>query len=128
MPSRSLRTVLPLATAALLALLAVPAAHAASGTIQGQVNGGNPFPGAFRVVLLQANPGAPRPQRLGAAFTRRGGAFKLSYGGATRRGVRYLVATRPGGGAEAGFPVPVSSLRLAATLGDRGVPRATPRR
>jgi len=33
-----------------------------------------------------------------------------------------MEAVRPGGGAEAGFPVPVSSLKLAATLGDRRVP------
>ncbi len=120
---RTIRAALPLAAAALLVLPLAPAAQAASGTIGGQVNAGDPFPGAFRVTLFQANPGGTKPQRLGAALTRRGGSFTLAYRGATRVGVRYLVAARPGGGAEAGFRAPVSSLRLAATLGDRGVPR-----
>jgi len=113
---------LPLAFVALLALLAAQPAFAASGTIQGQVQG-SPLPRAFRVSLLQANPGGAKPKRLGATMTRRGGSYSLAYKGATRRGVRYLIAVRPGGGAEAGFPVPVSSYRLAAALGDRGVPR-----
>jgi len=110
-----------LASAALLALAAQPAV-AASGTVQGQVQG-NPLPRAFRVSLYQASPGGGQPQRLGTTTTRRGGSYSLAFRGATQGGVRYLVAARQGGGAEAGFPVPVSSLRLAAALGDRGLPR-----
>jgi len=73
-------------------------------------------------VLFQAVPGASSPRVLGTTMAQRNGSFSLRYRGATRRGVRYVVASRPGGAAEAGFPVPVSSLRLATTLGDRGVP------
>jgi hypothetical protein len=111
------------ASVALLLSLVPGSALAAAGTIKGQVNGGNPFPGAFRVTLFQARPGASGPRTLGSTLTRRGGNFTLRYRGATTSGVRYLIAGRRGGGAEAGFPVPVSSLRLAAALGDRHVPR-----
>lgn len=105
-------------------MFALPSSAFGAGTIKGQVQGGNPFPGAFRVVLYQAMPGAQRPTKLGATITRRGGMFRLSYrGSAPRRAVRYLVATRPGGGAEAGFPVPASSYRLATALGAGRVPR-----
>lgn len=112
-----------LASTALIALSAAPSALAASGTISGQVNGGDPLPGAFQVSLYQANPGKSGSGLLGRATTRRGGGFHLRYRNATRRGVRYLVAARFDRGAEAGLPVPLSSLRLAAALGDGGVPR-----
>jgi hypothetical protein len=111
-----------LALAALPALVAAGPAAAAGGTIRGQVQG-DPLPRAFRVSLYQAVPGAAKPQRLGTTTTRRGGSYNLSYSGSRVRGVRYLIAARRGGGAEAGFPVPVSSYRLAAALGDRRVPR-----
>jgi len=104
-----------------------PVALGAGGQIEGQVQGGNPQPGAFRVTLFQAMPGAARPTALGSAMTRRGGDFSLRYRGTTPGdAVRYLIAGRPGGGAEAGFPVPVSVYRLANALGAGSIPaRAT---
>lgn len=112
----------PVAFVALLASLAPTSALGAGGTVEGQVIGGNPSPGAFRVTLFQATPGASAPRALGSTMTRRGGNFTLRYRGATTHGVRYLIAARRGRGANAG-PVPASSLRLAAALGDRRVPR-----
>jgi len=105
------------------ALMAAPtAALGASGQIRGQVQGAGSFPRPFRVTLFQAMPGASSPKSLGSTTTQRNGSFSLRYRGSIRRGVRYLVAHRPGGAAEAGYPVSVSSLRLATALGDRGVP------
>lgn len=107
-----------------LGLLAVaPTALAAHGRLRGQVQGANSLPVPFRVTLFQAIPGASSPRSLGSTMARRNGSFSLRYRGAIRRGVRYVIANRPGGAAEAGFRVSVSALRLAATLGDGRVPQ-----
>ncbi len=39
--------------------------------------------------------------------------------------MKYLLATRPGGAAEAGFPVDGQSYRLGLALGEGAVPRGT---
>ncbi len=104
-----------------ISLFALAAPAAGARTISGTV----PLRG-MNVALLAANPGAARPVVLGTARSGAGGAFSLSYRGAGLTTVKYLLATRPGGGAEAGFPVPGSSYRLAAALGTGQVPaRAT---
>lgn len=113
------------AATALLACLALaaplapaaPAATVGGGTLQGSV----PLRG-MNVVLYAATPGEARPALLGTARSARGGAFSLRYGGSSRRAVKYLVATRPGGGAEAGYPVPGNTYRLGAALGAGAVP------
>ena len=108
---------------ALAAVLIPAAASAAPGP--GVVRGSVPLRG-MNVVLFAAKPGAQRPARLGSTRSGRGGAFALPYRRAGAGTVKYLLATRPGGGAEAGFPVPGSSYRLAAALGAGSVPsRAT---
>jgi sugar lactone lactonase YvrE len=111
------RLLLPLLIAALPA--AFPgAASAASGTIEGTV----PQRG-MNVVLMAATPEAKLPVQLGSAVSGRGGAFTLRYAGASDTAVEYLLATRPGGGAEAGFPIPGQTYRLAAAIGEGAVPR-----
>jgi hypothetical protein len=77
----------------------------------------------MNVSLLAASPGRERPDVLGSGRSRGGGAFSIHYRRAPRSAVKYLVATRPGGAAEAGFPVPASAYRLAAALGAGRVPR-----
>ncbi len=115
---------LPIALLALVlaAVLAPTSALAAKqSTLRGQV----PL-GGMNVVLLAASPGAKRPVALGAGRSNRRGAFSLRYRQAPPGSVKYLIATRPGGGAEAGYPVPGNSYRLAAALGVGAVPgRAT---
>ena len=104
-----------------LALVLTPAAGAAvraSGTVEGTV----PLRG-MNVVLFAAKPGAARPRALGSTRSGAGGRFTLRYRGAFRGPVKYLLATRPGGGAEAGFPVPGNSYRLASAIGAGAVPR-----
>ncbi len=110
-----------LASLALVSLLA-PAAPAAAKqrTLVGTV----PLRG-MNVVLMAATPGARRPVALGSTRSRRGGAFALRYRRSGTRTVKYVVATRPGGAAEAGFPVPGNSYRLAAALGNRAPRRVT---
>jgi sugar lactone lactonase YvrE len=71
----------------------------------------------MNVVLLAATPGKEHQARLGATRSGPGGAFSLRYQRTAKRAVKYLVATRPGGAAEAGFPVPASAYRLAAVIG-----------
>ena len=80
---------------AVTSLLAVTAPAAGARTISGTV----PLRG-MTVALLAANPGAARPVVLGTARSGAGGAFSLSYRGAGLTTVKYLLATRPGGGAE----------------------------
>jgi hypothetical protein len=89
-----------------------------TGTIQGTV----PLSG-MNVVLMAATPGAKAPVKLGSARSIRGGEFELHYRGNDAAGVKYLLATRPGGAAEAGFPIYGQSYRLAAALGEGAVPR-----
>lgn len=105
--------------AALLSLLAAMLpATAGAERLEGRVQGAGALPQPFRVSLLQADSGAPGPVVLGTAMTRRSGTFTLRYrSSASPGGVRYLTAARPGRAAEAGYPVPVSSYRLATVLG-----------
>ncbi len=107
-----------LAAAALAVLLAPGAALAAK---QRQISGTVPMRG-MNVVLYAARPGGSRLYGLGAARSGPGGAYAIRYRGAGDGLVKYLVATRPGGGAEAGFPVPANAYRLAAALGAGPVP------
>ena len=119
--SPRVRVVVALTAALVLTAVLVPGAAlaAAKGSV---VRGTVPLRG-MNVVLLAAKPGANRPATLGSTRSARGGAFVLHY----RRGgsgtVKYLLATRPGGGAEAGFPVAGNTYRLAAALGAGQVPR-----
>jgi hypothetical protein len=89
----------------------------ATGTIHGEV----PLRG-MNVVLMAAAPGAESPVRLGSARSGRG-EFTLRYRGNKSTSVKYLLATRPGGAAEAGFPIYGQSYRLSAALGDGAVPQ-----
>jgi len=78
----------------------------------------------MNVVLMAARPGKQRLYGLGIARSRRGGSFTLRYSKDPPPGsIKYLLATRPGGRAEAGFPVPANSYRLAAALGAGATPR-----
>ena len=105
---------------ACLALMLVPAGALGAG--KGHVVGTVPLRG-MNVVLYAATPGAERPAILGRTRSRRGGRYTLRYRGARPGAIKYLLATRPGGAAEAGYPVPGSSYRLAAAIGASGVPR-----
>jgi hypothetical protein len=89
-----------------------------AGTIAGTV----PLRG-MNVELMAAHPGDRLPERLGAVRSGPGGAFTLPYKGARGNEVKYLLATHPGGAAEAGFPIYGQSYRLAAALGTGAVPR-----
>ena len=122
MPARRSGVAAVLALSALaLALVLTPAAGAAVGAA-GTVEGTVPLRG-MNVVLFAAKPGAARPRVLGATRSGAGGRFTLRYRGASRGPVKYMLATRPGGGAEAGFPVPGNSYRLASAVGAGAVPR-----
>jgi hypothetical protein len=90
----------------------------ASGTISGTV----PLRG-MNVQLMAALPGDRLPVRLGSARSGAGGAFTVHYKGARSGQVTYLLATRPGGAAEAGYPIYGQSYRLAAALGEGRIPR-----
>jgi hypothetical protein len=105
-----------------LALLA-PGAGAAAGAPAGVslLRGSVPQAG-MKVTMLAANPGERRPLVLGHARSRRGGHFVLSYRGASRGAVKYLLATRPCCAAEAGFPVAANSYMLGLALGAGRVP------
>jgi sugar lactone lactonase YvrE len=94
----------------------IPAAKA-TGTLSGTV----PLRG-MNVVLMAATPGAKSPTQLGSSRSGKGGAFTIRYRGNKEASVKYLLATRPGGGAEAGFPIYGQSYRLAAALGEGGFP------
>ena len=91
---------------------------ARSGTISGTV----PLRG-MNVQLMAALPGDRLPARLGTARSGDGGAFAIHYKGARSNQVTYLLATRPGGAAEAGYPIYGQSYRLAAALGEGRIPR-----
>lgn len=117
--SAGFATALLATTALAIAIAVLPRAAGAAdaGTLRGSV----PRSG-LNVVLYAAAPGAERPVVLGATRSGPGGAFVLRYRAASARAVKYVLATRPGGGAEAGFPVPGGSYRLAAALGAGPVP------
>ncbi|HVV90217.1 MAG TPA: NHL repeat-containing protein [Solirubrobacterales bacterium] len=119
------RSITALAALALAALLP-GAAFAAGGGVaddgSGTISGTVPLRG-MTVELMAAHPGDRLPERLGTVRSGAGGAFTLRYEGARGSAVKYLLATRPGGGAEAGHPVDGQSYRLAAALGAGAVPR-----
>jgi DNA-binding beta-propeller fold protein YncE len=97
----------------------VPAGALGAG--KGHVVGKVPLRG-MNVVLYAATPGAARPAVLGRTRSRRGGRYTLRYRGVRPGAIKYLLATRPGGAAEAGYPFPGSSYRLAAAIGAGRVP------
>jgi len=116
------------AVAAVLTLLAslallAPGALAAAGTPPGvsTLHGNVPQRG-MTVTMLAANPGERGPAVLGRARSRSGGRFTLRYRTPSRAAVKYLLATRPCCAAEAGFPVPANSYKLALALGAGRVP------
>jgi hypothetical protein len=96
------------------------AASAAGGS--GTISGTVPLRG-MNVQLMAALPGDRLPVRLGSARSGAGGAFTVHYEGARPGQVAYLLATRPGGAAEAGYPIYGQSYRLAAALGEGALPR-----
>ena len=121
MPPRRL-ALPPTILAALLAIAAIlPGAALAAGG-RGTITGTVPQRG-MNIQLLAARPGAGTPSRLGATRSGRGGRFTLRYRGARANTVKYLLATRPGGAAEAGYPIYGQSYRLAAALDQGPVPR-----
>ncbi len=75
------------------------------------------------VALFAASGGNEQPVVLGRARSAAAGSFSLSYKASGSAAVKYLVTTRPGGAAEAGFPVSASAYRLAAALGAGAVPK-----
>lgn len=109
---------MPSLAALLFVVSLLSAAAAPAATLSGKVT----QPG-MNVVLMAARDGGKEPLRLGQARSRGDGSFTLGYRSAPRATVKYLLATAPGGGAEAGLPVPRSSYRLAAALGAGPVPR-----
>lgn len=129
--ARRARRMTALAAAALAAvasLAALPSGASAAGgsgsvtlvpkvTSTGTIQGTVPLNG-MNVVLLAATPGAKAPVKLGSARSIRGGEFELHYRGNDAAGVKYLLATRPGGAAEAGFPIYGQSYRVALALGE----------
>jgi sugar lactone lactonase YvrE len=126
--ARRIPTLALAALAALVALAALPgAALAISGsgsatfvpkvTSTGTVEGSVPLSG-MNVVLMAAKPGAKAPVKLGSARSTVGGEFEIHYRGNEAASVKYLLATRPGGAAEAGFPIYGQSYRVALALGD----------
>jgi hypothetical protein len=124
--TRRARRTLALALAALVTVVALPATASATGGGNadlvpvmkggGTIRGTVPF-ADMNVVLMTAKPGAAAPVRLGSARSISGGEFKVHFD-TDAGGVKYLLATRPGGAAEAGFPVDGRSYRLAAALGE----------
>jgi hypothetical protein len=117
-------SLLPLLIAALLALAIAPLPAAAApeavavgeGTGQYGTLAGTVPQSGMDVTLMEARAGAKAPVRLGSARSTAGGKFALRFRGAEPSTVKYLIATRPGGGAEAGFPIYGQSYRLALAL------------
>src|ERR1700743_3217556 len=97
---------------------AAPAASGGAGAKgSGTISGTVPLRG-MNVQLMAALPGDRLPVRLRAARSGAGGAFAVNYKGARPANqVTYLLATRPGGAAEAGYPIYGQSYRLGAALG-----------
>ncbi len=115
------RAPLLVASLACLGLMLVPTGALGAGKSRLLV-GTVPLRG-MNVVLYAARPGAAKPAVLGHTRSRSGGRYRLRHRSARAGAVKYLLATRPGGGAEAGYPVPGTSYRLAAAIGAGGVPR-----
>lgn len=113
MPSRLLKATLLLfallsAASAANALGAPAEVGTGTGTGQyGTLSGIVPQPG-MNVVLMEAEPGATAPVRLGSARSNAGGVFNLRFRGAEAEGVKYLLATR-------------GAYRLGLALGDGAV-------
>ena len=120
MPARR-TTAAVLTLLASLALLAPGASSAATPPGISTLHGSVPQ-GGMTVTMLAANPGERRPVVLGHARSRGGGRFVLRYRSASRAAIKYLLATRPCCAAEAGFPVPADSYKLALALGAGRVP------
>jgi hypothetical protein len=112
------RCLAALSTFLVVALMPGTALAKGSGTISGTV----PLRG-MNVQLMAALPGDRLPVRLGTARSGTGGAFAVHYKGARPNQVAYLLATRPGGAAEAGYPIYGQSYRLGAALGEGAIPR-----
>jgi sugar lactone lactonase YvrE len=104
----------------ILAVVLLPGSALAKGS--GTISGTVPLRG-MNVRLMAALPGDRLPVRLGSARSGAGGAFTVHYEGARPSQVTYLLATRPGGAAEAGYPIYGQSYRLAAALGEGTIPR-----
>jgi hypothetical protein len=121
---RAASILLPMAAVIAFAALLAPCAALAGGKRR-VLRGTVPLRG-MNVVLMAATAGRQRPAVLGRAQSGRGGGFAIRYPVAAPGAVKYLLATRPGGAAEAGFPVPANAYRLGAALGTGlGPPRAT---
>ncbi len=121
LPARRHAAVAALGLLASIALLA-PASAPAAGAGNGRLLAGTVPLRGMNVMLLAARPGQPRPSVLGVARSGRRGAFAIRYRRNPVRAVKYLIATRPCCGAEAGFAVSANSYRLAAALGVGRVP------
>ena len=121
MPARRTATVVVTLLAS-FALLAPGAASAAGSPPGVSVLSGNVPQRGMTVTMLAANPGERRPVVLGHARSRGGGRFVLRYRSPSRSAIEYLLATRPCCAAEAGFPVPANSYKLALALGAGRVP------
>jgi hypothetical protein len=104
----------------ILAVVLLPGSALAKGS--GTISGTVPLRG-MNVRLMAALPGDRLPVRLGSARCGAGGAFTVHTAGARPSQVTYLLATRPGGAAEAGYPIYGQSYRLAAALGEGTIPR-----
>ena len=103
------------------AMLAMPTGASAM-KIAGKIQGTVPMGGMY-IVLSAARPGKQRLYGVGFARSRRDGSFSLRYEKPPRGSIKYLIATRPGPGAEAGSSVSRNSYRLAAALGSGDIPR-----
>jgi hypothetical protein len=122
LPTRRPRVLLLTIFVVALAVAALaPGAALAKGS--GTISGTVPLRG-MNVQLMAALPGDRLPVRLGTARSGDGGAFAIHYEGARPNQVDYLLATRPGGAAEAGSPAPGQSYRLGAALGEGPLPRS----
>ena len=111
-----------LSATCLVVLFASASAAQADAGGAGVVHGNAPLPG-LNVVLMAARPEGRPPLQLGSARSGPGGAFTIRYRHSRPNAVKYLRATRPGGGAEAGYLVPGSTYRLAAALGTGPIPK-----
>ncbi len=113
----------PVLVATAIAFAALLAPSVALGARKANTLSGEVPVARMNVVLMAASGGQAAPRVLGRARSGPGGAFAIRYRHPNPRAVKYLLATRPGGAAEAGFPVPGNSYRLAAALGTGRVPR-----
>jgi NHL repeat len=119
---RAAASALTLLAASIFVIAPATPASALGAGRQALLSGTVPL-GGMNVVLYAASPGGRRPAVLGSGRSGSGGAFAIRYRQAGPRTVKYLVAARPGGSAEAGLPAPANAYRLAAALGTGRVPR-----